>query len=71
MIYRDKWTPLKLVKRALRLFLHSKNRTSKQHEYSLVILQDQAMWVRFPFTEGEKNKKLNFYFYHPLVWFIF
>ncbi|XP_060072613.1 BRISC and BRCA1-A complex member 1-like [Ylistrum balloti] len=42
----DKWTPLKLIKRALRLFLQSKSRINKKHQYALVILQENAVWVR-------------------------
>ncbi|XP_069128018.1 BRISC and BRCA1-A complex member 1-like [Argopecten irradians] len=42
----DKWTPLKLIKRALRLFLQSKSRINKKHQYALVILQENAVWVQ-------------------------
>ncbi|OWF38176.1 BRISC and BRCA1-A complex member 1 [Mizuhopecten yessoensis] len=42
----DKWTPLKLIKRALRLFLQSKSRINKKHQYALIILQENAVWVR-------------------------
>ncbi|XP_063415219.1 BRISC and BRCA1-A complex member 1-like [Mytilus trossulus] len=50
----DKWTPLKLVKRALGFFLHSKSRINKLHEYSLVVLHNSAKWVR-DFTSNPKE----------------
>jgi hypothetical protein len=46
LFFSDKWTPLKLVKRALGFFLHSKSRINKSHEYALVILHNSAKWVR-------------------------
>lgn len=50
----DKWTPLKLAKRALRLFIQSKSLINKQHQYALVIIQDTATWVS-GFTNNPKE----------------
>lgn len=42
----DKWTPMKLVRRALSFFLHSKQRLNRNHQFALVHLFDKASWVK-------------------------
>ncbi|KAK3090198.1 hypothetical protein FSP39_009956, partial [Pinctada imbricata] len=42
----DKWTPLKLVKRALSFFLHSKQRMNKAHSFALVVITETATWFK-------------------------
>ncbi|XP_013398556.1 BRISC and BRCA1-A complex member 1 [Lingula anatina] len=50
----DKFAPLKLVKRALGIFCHTKSRIDKRHEYALVVLQETPMWV-CDFTNNPKE----------------
>ncbi|XP_061192764.1 BRISC and BRCA1-A complex member 1-like isoform X1 [Saccostrea echinata] len=50
----DKWTPMKLVRRALSFFLHSKQRINKNHQFALVHLFDKASWVK-DFTGNIKS----------------
>ncbi|XP_064604830.1 BRISC and BRCA1-A complex member 1-like [Liolophura sinensis] len=42
----DKFAPLKLVKRALGFYVHSKHRMDSRHEFALILLQDSAIWVK-------------------------
>ncbi|XP_067678472.1 BRISC and BRCA1-A complex member 1-like [Haliotis asinina] len=41
----DKFAPLKLIKRALGLFLQTKSRLNHYHQFALVIMQEEACWV--------------------------
>ena len=43
---RDKFAQIRLLKRAIGIFLHTKHRLDKRHEFALLILRDEAMWVR-------------------------
>ncbi|XP_062569770.1 BRISC and BRCA1-A complex member 1-like [Saccostrea cucullata] len=50
----DKWTPMKLVRRALSFYLHSKQKMNKNHQFALVHLFDKASWVK-DFTGNIKS----------------
>ncbi|KAI0231128.1 BRISC and BRCA1-A complex member 1 [Lamellibrachia satsuma] len=41
----DKFAQIRLLKRALGIFLHTKHRLDKRHEFALLILRDEAMWI--------------------------
>ena len=44
-ISSDKFAPLKLVKRAIGIFVWTKHRIDPRHQFAVVALQDTAMWV--------------------------
>ncbi|XP_002740178.1 BRISC and BRCA1-A complex member 1-like [Saccoglossus kowalevskii] len=40
-----KYPPLQMVKRAINIFVHTKTAINRQHEFALVVLQDNALWM--------------------------
>ncbi|XP_064625081.1 BRISC and BRCA1-A complex member 1-like [Lineus longissimus] len=50
----DKFAPIKLVKRALGIFCHTKHQVDKRHQFAIVVLHERGIWVR-PFTSNPKE----------------
>ncbi len=46
---RDKFAPMKLVKRALSIYMNSKHQIDKRHQFAVVLLQENAIWASFYF----------------------
>ena len=45
LTFRDKFSPIQLIKRAIGIFVHSKHHIDPRHEFALIYLQDAAFWV--------------------------
>ena len=45
MNFRDKFAPIKLVKRALGIFLQSKHRIDRRHRFALMFIHGSSTWV--------------------------
>lgn len=50
----DKLSPKHLVKKGLSMFLYSKQKLDRKHEYALMLLQNSAKWVR-DFTRNPRD----------------
>jgi len=50
----SKYSPLYMAKRVIELFVHSKNKMDKKHEYALVALYETASWIK-DFTNDPKE----------------
>ena len=44
--FSDKFAPLRLIKRAIGIFMKNKRCVNSNHEYALIILQHTAHWVK-------------------------
>ncbi|XP_074642441.1 BRISC and BRCA1-A complex member 1-like isoform X2 [Tubulanus polymorphus] len=50
----DKFSPMKLIKRALGIYLQTKSQINRNHEYALIALHGDAVWVK-DFTKDPKE----------------
>ncbi|XP_045158259.2 BRISC and BRCA1-A complex member 1-like isoform X2 [Mercenaria mercenaria] len=53
----DKLSPKQLVKKGLAMFLQSKARIDRKHEFALILMQETAIWVR-DFTRNPRDIQL-------------
>ncbi|KAK2167494.1 hypothetical protein LSH36_27g09102 [Paralvinella palmiformis] len=47
----DRFSQIKLAKRAIGIFLHSKHNINPEHEFAVILLKEQAIWMH-PFTNN-------------------